>query len=124
VGTSEFIEEAGADGEGVYITQVMPSPQENGLALVRQYQADMKAAGAGGGDYTSLEGYVDAAVLVEALRKAGPGLTRASFLAAFENLQADLGGVKVEYSARSHQGLRGIFHTVVKGGKPVPLARY
>ena len=36
----------------------------------------------------------------------------------------DAGGVKVEYSPRSHQGLKGIFHTVVKAGKPVPVTRY
>jgi branched-chain amino acid transport system substrate-binding protein len=124
VGTSDFIKEAGADGEGVYITQVMPAPDDGAVPLVRQYQADMKAAGAGEADYTSLEGYVDAVVLVEALRKAGRDLTRASFLTAFEALQADLGGVKVDYSPRSHQGMKGIFHTVVKGGKPVTISRY
>jgi branched-chain amino acid transport system substrate-binding protein len=123
VGTSEFIAEAGPDGEGVYITQVMPSPDDGTLPLVRQYQQDMKAAGAAT-DYTSLEGYFDAMVLVEALRRAGPELTRASFLKAFEALKGDVGGVPVEYSARSHQGLKGIFHTVVRGGKPVPVARY
>lgn len=63
-------------------------------------------------------------MLVEAMRKAGRELTRASFVTAFEALQADLGGVKVEYSPRSHQGMKGIFHTVVKGGKPVPVSRY
>lgn len=124
VGTSDFIKEAGVDGEGVYITQVMPSPDDGTIALVKKYQADLKAAGAGETDYTSLEGYVDAVVMVEAMRKAGRELTRASFVAAFETLQADLGGVKVEYSARSHQGMKGIFHTVVKGGKPVPVSRY
>src|SRR3954466_1643527 len=124
VGTSDFIREAGADGEGVYITQVMPSPDDGSVALVRPYQADMKAAGKADTDYTTLEGYVDASVLVEALRKAGRDLTRPAFLAAFESLQSDLGGVKVDYSARSHQGLKGTFHTVVKAGKPVPVTRY
>ncbi|MDB5859066.1 MAG: Amino acid/amide transporter substrate-binding protein family [Ramlibacter sp.] len=124
VGTSDFIKEAGADAEGVYITQVMPSPDDAALPLVKQYQADMKAADGAETDYTSLEGYLDAVVLVEALRKAGPGLTRASFIGALEGMQADLGGVKVEYSPRSHQGLKGIFHTVVRGGRPVPVQKY
>jgi branched-chain amino acid transport system substrate-binding protein len=124
VGTSDFIKEAGADAEGVYITQVMPSPDDAAVSLVKQYQADMKAAGNSETDYTSLEGYVGAVVLVEALRKAGPTPTRPAFVDALEGLQADLGGVKVEYSARSHQGLKGIFHTVVKGGRPVPVQTY
>ena len=124
VGTSEFIREAGAEGEGVYITQVVPSPDDASVPLVKQYQADMKESGATEYDYTSLEGYLDAVVLVEALRKAGKDLSRPSFLTAFEGLQADVGGLQVEYSNRSHQGLKGIFHTVVKSGKPVPVTRY
>lgn len=123
VGTSDFIREAGAAGEGVYITQVMPSPDDASLELVRQYQADIKAAGVPA-DYTSLEGYLNAMVLVEALRASGKEPTRASFLAAFEKLQADLAGVKVAYSASSHQGLRAVYHTVVKGGRAVPVSRY
>lgn len=124
VGTSDFIKEAGPEGEGVYITQVVPSPDDAGVTLVKQYQADMKESGAGDFDYTSLEGYLDAVVLVEALKKAGKDLTRTGFVNAFEALQMDAGGVKVEYSPRSHQGLKGIFHTVVKAGKPVPVTRY
>jgi branched-chain amino acid transport system substrate-binding protein len=124
VGTSDFIREVGADGDGVYITQVVPSPEDATVPLVKQYQADMKAAGSPDADYTSLEGYLDAVVLVEAMRKAGPDLTRASLLTAFESLQTVVGGVKVEYSPKNHQGLKGIFHTVVKGGKPVPVSKY
>jgi ABC-type branched-subunit amino acid transport system substrate-binding protein len=124
VGTSDFIREVGADGDGVYITQVVPSPEDPTVPLVKQYQADMKAAGSQDADYTSLEGYLDAVVLVEALRKAGPDLTRASLLTAFESMNTSVGGLKVEYSPRNHQGLKGIFHTVVKGGKSVPVTKY
>lgn len=124
VGTSDFIREAGADGEGVFITQVVPSPEDASIPLVKQYQDEMKAAGRTGNDYTSLEGYLDAVVMVEALRKAGADLTRASFITAFEGLNTDVGGVKVNYSRTSHQGVKGIFHTVVKGGKPVSISTY
>lgn len=124
VGTSDFIREAGSDAEGVFITQVVPSPSDSSIPLVKQYQADMKASGKAGDDYTSLEGYLDAVVMVEALKRAGQDLTRASFLGAFESLNADLGGVKVEYSRASHQGLKGIFHTVVKDGKPTSISKY
>jgi ABC-type branched-subunit amino acid transport system substrate-binding protein len=124
VGTSDFIKEAGPDGEGVYITQVLPSPDDLSLAVVRQYQADMKAAGVTETDYTSFEGYLDALVLAEALRRAGPDLTRSGFLAAFEGLHQDFGGLQVAYGPRNHQGLKGVFQTVVKDGRPVPVTRY
>jgi branched-chain amino acid transport system substrate-binding protein len=125
VGTGNFINEAGSDGEGVYITQVMPSPSDDSTALVKQYQAVFKKADKQSEfDYPSLEGYADAVVLVDALKNAGSKLTRASFLKAFENLNIDLGGLKVAYSPTDHQGSKSIFYTVVKNGKAVPITKF
>ena len=118
IGTSDFIREAGADGEGVYITQVMPSPDNTAAPLVKQFQDDMKG---GPVNYSSLEGYANAAVLTEALKKAGANPTRATFLTALESFSADLGGLKVAFSAASHQGAKDVFLTVVRGGKAVPV---
>jgi ABC-type branched-subunit amino acid transport system substrate-binding protein len=117
IGTAGFIREAGADGDGVYITQVMPSP-DSGAPVVKQFLQDMKG---GPVNYSSLEGYVDAAVLAEALKKAGSTPTRAGFLSALEGLNTDLGGLKVGFSATSHQGAKDVFLTVVRGGKAVQV---
>ena len=117
VGTADFIREAGADGDGVYITQVMPSP-DGGAPVVKQFLQDMKG---GPVNYSSLEGYVDAAVLVEALKKAGANPTRSGFISALEGLNFDLGGLKVEFSAASHQGAKDVFLTVVRGRKAVQV---
>lgn len=125
VGTGNFIKEAGSDGEGVYITQVMPSPFDNSTDLVRQYQAVLKKADSKSEfEYTSLEGYADAVVLVAALDKAGSNLTRASFLGAFEGLNIDLGGLKVAYSPTDHQGSKSVFLTLVKDGKAMPITKF
>lgn len=125
VGTSNFIKEAGRAGEGVYITQVMPSPFDDTAALVKQYQAAMKKADKKSEfDFTSLEGYADAVVLVEALDKAGSNLTRPSFLSAFEGLNIDLGGLKVAYGPADHQGSKLVFYTVVKDGKAIPITKF
>ena len=125
VGTGDFISEAGSAAEGVYITQVMPSPFDKREKIVRQYQAALKKADSNSKfDYTSLEGYVDAVVLVDALKMAGNNLTRASFLKAFESLNIDLGGLKTSYSPSDHQGSKSIFYTVVKDGKAVPISRF
>ena len=117
IGTAGFLKEAGADGDGVYITQVMPSP-DSGSPLVKQYVQDMKG---GPVNYGSLEGYVDAAVLVEALKKSGANPTRAGLVSALEALNVDLGGLKVAFSATSHQGAKDVFLTVVRGGKAVQV---
>jgi branched-chain amino acid transport system substrate-binding protein len=125
VGTSNFIKEAGSAGEGVYITQVMPSPFDDASAIVKQYQAVLKKADKKSEfDFTSLEGYVDAVVLVEALTKAGSSLTHESFLSALESLNIDIGGLKVAYSPTDHQGIESIFYTVVKNGKAVSITKF
>lgn len=121
VGTGDFLKEAGADGEGVYITQVVPSPEDPSVGLVKQYQADMSG---GSLNYSTLEGYADAVVLVEALKKVGKGLTRAAFTAALESMNADLGGMQVAFSPTKHQGLNQVWLTQVKGGKAVPITRF
>jgi branched-chain amino acid transport system substrate-binding protein len=121
VGTSDFIGEAGADGDGVYITQVVPSPDGVSVPFVKQYQQDMKGANI---NYTSFEGYADAVVLVEALKKAGTGLTRAGLLSALEGMNTEFAGMSVNFSATKHQGSSQVFLTQVKGGKAVPVSKF
>ena len=118
IGTSDFINEAGADGEGVYITQVMPSPADAAMPVVKQFQQDMKGADV---NYTSLEGYVNAMVLVEALKKAGPNPTRAGLVSTLEAMKTDLGGLDIGFSDAKHQGSGQVFLTQVRGGKPVSI---
>lgn len=116
IGTENFIAEAGSDGDGVYITQVMPSPADATVAIVKEYLADMKGQGVG---YTSLEGYVDAAILVEALKKAGREPTRAGLLAALDGFSGDVGGLKIGFASGNHQGSSSVYLTRVQGGKAV-----
>ena len=120
IGTSDFIKEAGADGEGVYITQVMPSPDDVSVPLVKQYQQDMKG---GSINYTSLEGYADAVVLVDALKKSGASPTRDGLVGALEGLKTDIGGLHISYSPTNHQGSHQVFVTKVQGGKAVPTGK-
>lgn len=121
IGTADFIKQAGADGNGVIISQVLPSPDDASVPLVKRYQADVKA---GERNYGSLEGYADAVVLVEALKKTGDEPTRAGLLKALEELNFDLGGITVTFSGENHQGLNRVFLTRVKDGKAVPINRF
>jgi len=121
IGTADFIKQAGADGNGVIISQVLPSPDDASVPLVKRYQADVKA---GERNYGSLEGYADAVVLVEALKKTGDEPTLAGLLKALEELNFDLGGITVTFSGENHQGLNRVFLTRVKDGKAVPINRF
>ncbi len=118
IGTENFIAAAGANADGVYITQVMPSPHDASRAIVKNYLADIAPADVG---YTSLEGYINAAVFVAALRAAGPQPTRLELVKALEALNLDLGGFKVAFSPSNHQGSDAVFLIEIRGGKAVPV---
>ena len=121
VGTAALIKELGAAGEGVIITQVMPSPQDTSVQIIKQYRADMNAAGHRELDYTDLEGYADAFVFTEILKKAGKNLTRESFAKAAEGLDVTVGGLKFGYAPNNHQALKKVYMTSIVGGKAVPM---
>ncbi len=123
VGTENFIKAAGVDAEGVYISEVMPSPEDTSVPIVAQFQKDMKAAGNTAFEYTNLEGYVDAVVFGEALSNASPSITRDSFMKAFDGLNKDIGGMQVAYSSTNHQGLSKVYLIQVKNGKPTNVAQ-
>ncbi len=74
--------------------------------------------------FISLEGYVNARVIVEALRRAGANATRQSFRQALESLRGlDLGiGAPVTFTPERHQGLDSVYFTRVEGDRWVPVA--
>lgn len=121
VGTAALVKELGGTGEGVIITQVMPSPSNGSVPLVKQYRADMQAAGYHELDYTDLEGYVDAVAFAEILKKAGGSLTRESFLAAADGLNASKDGMHFKFTETNHQALENVYMTRISGNKVVPM---
>ena len=123
VGTTALVKELGGAGDGVIITQVMPSPYESSLPLVRQYRQDMHAAGHSELDYTDLEGYIDAVVFVEVLKKVAGPLTRESFIAAAEKLNTTVGGLTFAFTAENHQAMSKIYLTKIAGSKVVEIQK-
>lgn len=96
----------GADATGVVVSQVVPYPWNSVMPLIKEYQTAMKKAGVSQLSYGSLEGYVNAKVLVEGLKRAGPSPTPESLKKALESFKSlDLGGVLVRYAPGDHQGL-------------------
>jgi branched-chain amino acid transport system substrate-binding protein len=107
VGTDALAAELGREALGVVVSQVMPSPYASTLPIVREYREALKAASSELlPNYTSLEGYIAARLLVEGLRRAH-SLQRESLISALEGLQAlDLGGFHVSYGAQDHVASR------------------
>jgi branched-chain amino acid transport system substrate-binding protein len=73
--------------------------------------------------FISLEGYVNARVVVEALRRAGPNPTRTGLRQALESLKNfDLGiGAALTFGPERHQGLDSVYFTRVDGERWVPI---
>jgi len=118
IGSERLIEIAGLDAEGVYITQVVPSPHDSSIALVKAYQTDLPS---GDFSHVSLEGYISAAVFVQALKNAAEPLTRDSFLDALEHLETDLGGFKLSFTRNDHQGSSAVYLTRIENGRAQPV---
>lgn len=123
VGTEALIKELGGKGDGTIITQVVPSITDDSLPIIKQYRADMKAAGHDKAGYVSLEGYLNALVFVEVLDKAGRNLTRDSFVSAAEGLSFSRGGMKFSFSPSKHEALDQVFITSISKGKAVPVTQ-
>ena len=105
-GSTQLAGQLGELGHGMIFAQVMPSPWERKSALTRAYQDAFKAHKPGKAlSYGSLEGYMTARALVEALQRAGPNPTRASFVAGLKNADLQVEGLKVSYRDGAHTGL-------------------
>lgn len=122
VGTSAFIEEAGPAAEDVFITQVLPSPWNEKLELVRDYQKHMIASGHQQFDYTSFEGYISARILGIIFERLGSNLSRGSFRKQLSNLEINLRGLPICFHPDRQQGLNTVWLTQVRGRKCVEVS--
>lgn len=102
-----LVREAGAAAAaGVVITQVMPNPKKSALRLSRDYRA-LSERHQLPLSYAGLEGHVAARVVLEALRRNKPPMTRDRMTTALEDLgKLDLGGFSVQFGRGQHQGSR------------------
>jgi ABC-type branched-subunit amino acid transport system substrate-binding protein len=114
-GASPLAKELGQDGAGVAIAQDVPPPTKRSLPVVKEYQAAIeKQLGKKEYSFTSLEGFIGAKVIVEALRRTGPKLTRDNFMAALDGMKDfDTGGYLIHFTPTDHNGSSYVELTVI-----------
>jgi branched-chain amino acid transport system substrate-binding protein len=98
---------------GVIVTQVVPAVDGHS-SLVLDYKSSLARYFPGQvPDYVSLEGYVDASVLIVALQRNGPQLDTERLVSTLENLRdLDIGlGTPVTFSRSEHQGVHKVWGT-------------
>ncbi|MDI1268954.1 MAG: ABC transporter substrate-binding protein [Polaromonas sp.] len=109
------IDDLKALSAGLIMSQVLPPTSRTHLKLIKDYLQHLQAFAPGAKpNYTSLEGYISARVLVEALQHSGGNPSGGRLIAALENIrQLDLGGYEVKFSATNHDGSRRVDTGVV-----------
>jgi branched-chain amino acid transport system substrate-binding protein len=120
VGVKALNAELGTEAAGIAISQVVPFPENSTAPVVRemrQLPAEMQPSA--GITYTTLEGFIAAKVMVEALRRAGPNASREQLLAALATMKDfDVGGFPVNYAGGNRLGSRFAEVTIVsRSGK-------
>jgi len=116
VGTKALADELGADARGVVVSQVMPYPYSPASVLSGEYLAAGKAAE---GDkfepnYSSIEGFVAAKTLSEALKRMSGVPTPETLIVGLESLrELNLGGFFVDFNASKHMGSRFVDLTIL-----------
>ena len=122
--------------QGLINSQVVPSYDDVSLPGVVEYRALMEKHNPQVPDalrdpkhvaeqlsFRSLEGFVNARVVVEGLRRAGPNPSRGGFRQALESLKNfDLGiGAPLTFGPERHQGLDNVYFTRVVSGRWAPI---
>lgn len=128
VGADELARILGHTDEQIVVTQVVPPPEvfetdkalwgtKEYIDLLKKYYPKDRP------NFVSLEGYINAKVLVEGLKRAGRDLDRETFIDAIETIrQLDLGIANpLSFNSRDHQGLERVYFTYLKNGKFVWL---
>lgn len=118
-------------------SQVVPSHDDAGLPAVAEYRALMDKYGPTVPDslrdpkyapqrysFISLEGFINAKVVVEGLGRAGANPTRQGLKQALESVRTfDLGiGAPLTFGPERHQGLDSVYFTRVENGRWAPIA--
>lgn len=123
VGTEPLAGYLGEAGEGVIISQVVPSPYDASLPLVHDYQRDTQAIGSTEFTYTGLEAYLNGLVMLTALKAAGSELTEDKLIQSLENLDMDFHVFRIRFSPNTREANHQVFLTKIERGKAVPIQK-
>jgi ABC-type branched-subunit amino acid transport system substrate-binding protein len=124
VGADALAKELGNTDAQVIVTQVVPSPTDNRIPIVREYKADLEAIDPSASPgYTDLEGYIDARILILAIARIQGSPTREGVIDALEGLgDFDIGITETLHLSRTeHQASHRVWPTIFRGGRFVPF---
>jgi branched-chain amino acid transport system substrate-binding protein len=91
---------------GVIVTQVVPAINSYATIVLKYKEALAKYFPGESPDYVSFEGYIDASILAEAVKRVGPDINTEKLVEELERMHDfDLGlGAPITFSPNDHQG--------------------
>ena len=103
------------DTENVYITQVVPHPEDGEIPVVANYHAALANYDARAEpEYVSLEGYLAGRLAIFGLESCRRDLTRQCFIQALHTDQVvDIDGMQLRFGPRDNQGSDAVFLTAI-----------
>jgi len=108
VGIDPLYVALGKDIQGVVVSQVVPSPRSTGTPIVREYLAAIEDSDQAP-SYESLEGFIAAKALGEAVRRSGRGANRATLQKALGGMTAwDAGGLRINLRGGAREAASAI----------------
>ena len=115
VGSEALADELGRSGDGVYVTQVTPLPDDQSSSVVRNYRAALSAVDSDAEPgFVSLEGYMAGRLAIAGLEACGADLSRACFLDALQEAQAvSIDNIRLQFGQGDNQGSDEVTLTVL-----------
>lgn len=111
------------DAEGAYFAASLPSVEDTDNPVVREWREVVGKAGLNPTNM-ALIGWANARVAVEGLRRAGPNLTRDSYIKALETMKDWNDVARVSYTPEDHRGVSVGWVTQLQNGKFVKVSDY
>ena len=113
VGSDALADELGSDGEGVYVTQVVPLPTDTDNDVVDNYTQALQAYDPEETPgFISLEGYVAGRLAIERLEACGVELTRECFLDVLDSSQTvTIDDLTLQFGPGDNQGSDEVYLT-------------
>ena len=120
VGIDPLFTALGKEIGGVVVSQVVPSPRSSATPIVKEYLAAIDNSDQSP-SYESLEGFIAAKTLAEAVRRAGKGWDKAGLQKTMASMtDYDVGGFRINLRAGIRDSVRAIdLVTITPDGKIV-----
>jgi branched-chain amino acid transport system substrate-binding protein len=97
---------------GLVVSQVLPSPDTIALPVLADYRRQLDAT-RGRPSYPSLEGYLYARVIGEALARCSKDPSRQCLVGTLESRPVNVGGYRVQFSPTDRRGSKYVDMTIV-----------